>query len=276
VNIVGSTANTGSGAQDFFKKEWNGLTQLIKTGYTDVDASVACPAADSFVIDAQNALLSGDTYTLLADMVRTLRMTASNVMMEGVQWAFIVHPYMLHPLLDTVACNYMSTRCSMTDANGRRLDVTNIRQLLDAMLTGLYIPVDGVNYPVIADWGMSITDNVAAGTWTSSVFFVPISWGGNALTYMEFLPQDNPFAAALIANTARLRVTNNGMYALFENTNVAADCLSWKLEAQMRMILRTPFLAGRIDNINHAKVEQFPSPFIGDTYYRDGGPYNRS
>jgi len=276
-NVRGSTANEGGAALPFLKKEWNGLDQLIKTGYEDVDASVACPAADSFVSDYGNGTLDGDFYAHMADLMRTVRMQGESLFMRGVQYMLVTHPYAIHPLMDTVACNWASTRCNATDLTQGRVDIRDTRTLLTALQTNQVIPFEGNDFvPIMGDWGVANSYNAATNVWTSDIYCVPISWNGRALTYMEFAQLTNERARSITSRSLNLDVTNGGMYAVAENLTNSPGCVSWQVMAMMRMIMRTPFLAWRIDDFNFTSNTPATSPIIGDQYHRNGGQYIRS
>lgn len=277
VNIQGDKANTGSSAYSGFVKEWDGVDKWIKTGYVDEVSSIAAPALDSLVTNYGNGAVDAAWYTHFANVVRTQMMNSDNMGFGGTTWVALVHPYAMYPMIDTVSCAFLSTRCETSDASGRTLDVTRAQALRDDMLRNMYLPVDAMRVPLLTDWGVPATYNAATNQWTSDLYLVPLASGtGESLTYMEYLPLDLTLVT-LPGSEGRgpLMTLNNNMFIarMADGENL---CISFKFFAKMRMIMRTPFLAARIDDFTFTNATPFRSPIIGEQYYRDGGQYLRS
>lgn len=277
VMVQGLLTNTGASAQTGFIKEFDGISRWIRTGYTDNVSSVAAEALDSLVTDYGSGLLDGDAYTHLANVRRTLRMNGLNMGMGEVVHLLLMHPYAMFPLVDTVACNFYTTRCSTTGLNdGQSLAVHALNQ---EMMNNMYIPVDNQRVPFVWDWSVPATYNAATDIWESDFFFVPLMDGvGDALTYVEYLPF-NTVAASELFNTGgpsdEFMLFNNGMYVARRSSGENL-CIIFKFHAQMRLVMRTPWLAGRVDNVDYNSSTPFRSPIIGDTYHKNGGRYLRS
>lgn len=277
VMVQGLLTNTGASAHTGFIKEFDGISRWIRTGYTDNVSSVAATALDSLVTDYGSGTLDASAYTHIANVWRTLHMNGMNMGFGDVLHALLLHPYAMFPLVDTVACNFYTTRCSTSGLNdGNAIAVHALNQ---EMMNNMYIPIDNKRIPFMWDWSVPATYTSATDTWESDFFFVPLMDGtGEALTYMEYLPF-NTVAGNELFNTGgqgdEYMLFNNGMY-VSRKSNGENLCIIFKFHAQMRLVCRTPWLAGRVDNVDYSSATPFGSPVIGETYYKDGGQYLRS
>jgi hypothetical protein len=104
-----------------------------------------------------------------------------------------------------------------------------------------------------------------------SIYFVPRYGASRELTFLEYFPLNNPVVQEWnrISNTTDRFYTNNGMFA-FASRSVGF-CDQLLMTTQLRLIVETPFLAGRIDNISFPLVTGFRSPFPGNSSYVNGG-----
>ena len=275
-------AGASSATYPSLQKQFRGLDGWIKTGYTDVDSSVACPAADSVVynhnaaIDAVGAG-TGTTGQSIVVSIHALYWAVNSraiaVGMGGTQWAFAVHPQMWPRLAQTYACEYATNGCLGTAAAPNNRDGMEIQRMRQEMYAGRFLWVDGERVPVVMDEGIPL-ERPQAGTLRAGIKLVPISWNAQPLLYGEFFPVDNGQAvnllSALGARVDDVVALNNGLYLAALSRTKA--CVEWSFMARVRLILDAPFLAGRIDNITFAQVEGVR---VGDpaiTYaYADGG-----
>lgn len=282
VLISGNNALSSTNTQLGFISEFTGLDGLIKTGYVDAVTSRACPAADSDVISFNAAIGGTDSKSrtitnVVSDLYYAIQDRAVQVGMEGVEHAFVMRKELFRVLTDTYANNYATTRFTLgSAANPLMQDATATNALRLQMLNGQFLMVEGQEIPVIFSDGIPL-DRAAANSYTSDVYFVPLSWQGRRLLRLEHFKMDNQYATeyAGFVNADKYRVINNGLFRVgYRSTGL---CDEYHFAMQARLILDTPFLAGRIDNVTFSYYADTRSAYPSETYlYVDGGVTYRS
>lgn len=255
-----------------FIKEYRGIDSWITTGYTDAVGGQNVPALDSKV-DSYNKTLAGDIVDAVCDIVRAIRVEAEESGLGAVSHVALIHPYLRYPLIDLWACNYHTARCSPSDTNGRRLDLGRVTELRDQMLRGNYLLIDGVPLPIVTSYGHAATQAEDTGVWTSDIMLVPmtnLSRGGEPISYMEYVPYNvTDVATAIAQGMNEVRVLNGGLY--MTAVDRAGFCLKYLFHAQLRFVMKTPWAAGRVDDVQWTVNQKFNHPGAGHTYNRGGG-----
>ena len=266
----GDSSKAYSAARLGFIKEYDGLDKWIRDDYDDEVSSTDADALNSYVTTGGE--LDGDFVAQLSDMFRTLRTDAELIGMPNVRWAIVVNPRAIYPLVDIWACNYQTARCLVDNVS--RQDVSTVTALREQMYSGNFLLIDGERVPFLSDFGMAATQAEDTGIWTSDVFIVPMNSSGTPLTYLEYLPYTNAEVAEFLAlGFDQVRVINGGFYLMtFKRQGF---CLSYQVTARPRLIMRTPFLAGRIDDVTFTSTTPFRQPEAG-TYFKGGGVETRS
>lgn len=265
-----------------FIKEFLGLDSQIKDGYTDEVSGVETPSADSVVITfgasvgATEATNGRNIVIAISDLVFSRTDTAGKQGLPGAQWAFVMRPELFRKLVEVYACNYNTYRCDEgTAGNPFNQDSAAVNAFRLEMLNGRYLEVDGTPYPVILSEGIEQT-TTAANTYESDMYFVPMSWQGVPLLRLEYFNMGNPYANELsnfLPGTERA-VMNNGLFLVGKESTALCD--EFHFQSRMRLILETPFLAGRIDNISYSYPNLPAMAYPGASGYVDGGATFRS
>lgn len=251
-----------------FIKEYDGLDKWIRDDYSDQVSSTDADALNSYVV--AGGALNGDIVANLSDVFRTLRTDAELIGMPNVIWAIVINPRLKYPLIDLWACNYQTARCIVEGVS--RQDVGTVTDLREQMFAGDYLLIDGEKVPLLYDFGVAASKS--GSDWTSDLFVVPMANNGAALTYLEYLPYTNADVASFMAmGFDQVRVINNGFYLMTFKRD--GFCLSYRVTARPRLIMRTPFLAARMDGIVFQSSTPFRSPITTDPDYKDGGVANR-
>lgn len=277
VMVRGDKTLTGSNRRRGWIREFTGLTSMIKTGYTDYDTGITAPALDSAVI-TYNASISSTAsdgsgrnfMECLADLFFGIQQRASVTGFEGIRWAFVGRMDLHRAIAYVVACQYFINRCSFAGStDGNRQDVTNTKQLFDEMVNGQYILIDGVKVPFMYSEGM-LREVVANATYKSDLLLVPFDWNGTPLVKLEYFDMGNPYATKYASYTGPdTTVMNNGLYIVGKAKT--SLCMEYHFASRMRMILETPFLAGRIDSIQYAFRAPIRDALPGTSFYANGG-----
>jgi hypothetical protein len=102
------------------------------------------------------------------------------------------------------------------------------------------------------------------------MYFLPLSWSGIPLTYFQYFDMGNSYANEFASFlTDDTRVINGGLYRVAKRTT--GFCLEYLFGAKVRLILETPFLAGRLDDTQYTYFAKTRDAFPGASLYQDGG-----
>ncbi len=272
------TNNVGTGYAEF-----NGFDLLINTGKIDVLTGTLVPALDSLLVDWNNALVSGsitidgvpgnDIVTTLSAMHKYLKAKAKALGLDPTEWVLAMRFDLFWELTKLWPCSYLTNGCQVTDASGQRVMVTGAEQV--AMRDSMrgegseFLWINGERIPVVITDGNDET--VTAGVLNSDIYWIPMRAGGFVTSYFDYFDQNNSQEAAidqyLPPNT--FNTSNSGLYLwTFERDGY---CLKLKAKMQNRLVLRTPFLAARLQNVGYkAILHTFDSSTSG-LYAAPGG-----
>lgn len=260
-------------------KEFPGLDNQIATGQVDADTNTACPSLDSDVKDFAYNDVCGTTpdivefMSMLEYFIYTL---AQDTGMLPAQWAVVMRPQLWQELTACWPCKYNTNRC--TGIGGDHRVITDGRENVtdrDNMRRSMTIDVNGRNYPVITDsciFESNSTNNanLAAGQFASAIYFVPLRVTGNfPVTYMEHLDYRQAATDVSLLRGREDFWTDRGIWSwAVENNNW---CFKLKLKTEQRVVLRTPQLAGKIQNVRYTPLQHLRDPLPDSPYHVDGG-----
>lgn len=244
MHMQGDSANTGgSSLSTAFIDEYDGLDTLIST------AKYTAPGLDPIVVTG--GTLGSAVVADIINVYRGLQYRSRQSGMPGVKWSVVVNPAMMYELFDTWACNYATTKCDIEGVtnDALRFDGARAAAFRDEMIAGMFLLIDGIRVPVIADSGVARTIATSpAGQNTSTLFFVPMDWAGRALTYFEYLPYyRNTLGITETDNSAYAEPYNGGLY--LRTVSDVGVCIKHQFNNRGRLIMDYPFLAGRVDDI---------------------------
>lgn len=256
-------------------QQYRGLDLLIATGKRDAITGVACPAADSIVIDLNgtNATSNGATiYGVLANVVTNLERLSEQLGFE-VKWALTMRYGAFWALTNIWPCVYATVGCNINTVvrSSSAEEMTNMR---DAMRDGRYLYIEGKKYEVIID--DTITEEVAAGgvvgTYESDIYFVPLTANGEPVLFWEYFPfnQQAIAAAGAMAPQGYFNVLQNGRF-LQVRQSPTHTCVQVEIIERPRLILLTPFLAARFTNMRYTISVHERDAFPTETYFANGG-----
>lgn len=284
VLIQGNNALGSPNTQTGWVAEFGGLDGQIKTGYTDNPTGFACSAMDSQVIsfasDINSVIGGGDNRNIslaLTDMVFAAQDRAYEMGMENTQWAFVMRKELFRSITEVLSCQYDTHRCNTTNQPTATLneDVSRTNDLRREMMTGQYLLINDVAYPVIFSEGIT-QDSQGNNNFKSDLYFVPISWMGMPLLRLEHYPMDNPYSTEWAGFTGQTTATmNDGLY--IAGSRSTGLCMEYHFQAKMRLILETPWLAGRIDDVQYRFLAGIRNSDPADTWFHaDGGTTYRN
>lgn len=264
-------------------KEMPGLMYQIATGQMDAHTGTLCPALDSDVknfgyqnVEDQNSLR--DIVTWLGAMEAYLHFNADNMGLTPVTYALCMRAELWFILSAIYPCAYHTNKCSSMDTSGvdpvPYVDSADMVGIRDAMREGMWIDINGRRYTVVLDSGIHEEDstnsaNVEPGFYASSIFFVPLTAAGMRATYMEHIDYRAASPDVSLMRGLAPFWTDGGMY--YWAMEDEKWCIKLSVKAEMRVILRMPHLAGRIDDIMYRPTQHFRSVYPDDPYFADGG-----
>lgn len=277
VHFVG-TAGTEDNTYRGVARQWNGLDNLIKTGYTDAVTGLACARADS-TVTSFNAAITGtdalgrDIIEAMTDTIYGVQELARKLSLAGVAWALVMRPDLFKALTEVWACSYATYRCSDNAAGYPvQRDALAIYNTRVDMFNNRYLLVEGERIPVIVD--DSITrETLGDNYYKSDIYGVALSWAGRPLLYGEYFDMGNSEAEEFInafgLSGDETTVLNNGLYRVFKR--VTKGCYEYDFFSRVRLILDAPFLSFRVDDLFYNSYHKQVDPIPGTSYYVNGG-----
>ena len=244
-------------------KEFKGLDLLINTGYVDAEIGGAITAADSYIQTfsgtlGTNADLDNTVVQKLTNFYRKLQNRADvrGLTMTG---AFVMTTQMFYELTALWACAYMTNRCSPTTGTANNIvsvtvDAGDQIAMRDNMRNGNYLMIDGTQVEVILDDSITEVALTAgdAGKFATSIRWIPLTVNGVESTYTEYFDYSNPFTQEIVramAQSATSIVTEGGRTLWVRRQD--GYCVSMDATEAPRVILETPWLAGRLVDIKY-------------------------
>ena len=104
------------------------------------------------------------------------------------------------------------------------------------------------------------------------MYIVPVSWAGVPLLRLQYFNMDNQYTSEFInfMGNTNVKTINNGMFLVGQRDT--GLCLEYHFQSRMRLILDTPWLAARIDDISFSYVNVATRTALpGTSLYTDGG-----
>lgn len=268
------TNNTSGGG---YKEPW-GLDTLINTGYRDAITGVACPAADSLVVNWSDQNISSTSTAFVARIVamhRYLTDRAQRTGMNPATWAIVMDSSLFYEVSAIWPCAYYTGLCGAASAAqpvmASAADLINLR---DSMRRDNFLLIDGERVRVVFDSAVR-REQTGGGTFESDIYFVPLTVRGNFnatyLEYFDYAQAGAIEAARALAPDGSYVPTNGGRY-LWHKKPPTNYCVQVEVVSEWRLVLRTPYLAGRLANVRWTPliptVDWEPS---APSYYLNGG-----
>jgi hypothetical protein len=270
-------------------REFRGLQLLVNTGHVDAFANVTCPALDSDVKDFN----FGDVKTQQnPSFYETLEMAhfyvadnARGQRLDPAQWAIVMRGGLWQILssiipVQSIAATLMNAAVPASfriNLNGTEIvnERNNLRQ------SGV-IALNGQQVPVIVDDGIPELNNannanLDPGEYASDVYVLPIRYLGNR-EGMRIEYKDYRFITPEIAATDSMiggfyKASPDGRFSW----SLVRDgpCFKIQAETEPRIILRTPQLAARIQNVKYVPLQHLREPDFDSPYFFKGGVSTR-
>jgi len=258
-----------------------GLTVQIATGQVDAASGGACASLDSDIKNFAYNDVCGTTLEIveyLSAMMYYLESLATDTGLQPVRWVLAMRPQLWFELSACWPCSYLTNRCKTAQVGYNAAvinDNVNV-QMRDDMRTRNQIPINGIWYDVIEDTGIfehnnANNANLAAGEFASTIYAVPITVnGGFPVTYREYVDYRQAAAdEAQLRNRQSWFHTDAGAYSW--SYLEQRWCYSLSLKTEQRVVLRTPQLAGALQNVRYTPLQHLREPDFSSPYHVDGG-----
>lgn len=273
-NVYTGNKVTTAGSQGY--QQYDGLNQQVKTGKIDSRTGARCFAVDSLVIDFNGLSINssgGTVYALLANAVNNMERLAEQLGLE-VKWALTIRFGAWLALTNVWPCIYATTGCIAGANIVRTSSLEEQVELRDRMRNTRQIPIEGKYYEVIVD--DTLVETIAAGgvvgTYQSDMFFLPLTVNGQPSLFWEYFDMNAEAvaAAAQMAPGGYFSVLDNGRF-LFSRLSPAHTCVQVEIVERPRLILLTPFLAARFQNLRYTYSIHEREWDPNNPYFVDGG-----
>lgn len=270
-------------------REFRGLQLLVNTGFRDAFSNTTCPALDSDVKNfayADVQTKTSPTFYEVLEMAHWYVMNnAIGQSLWPVEWVVVMRPPLWHILSSIVPIqSVMATLLNTTVPNNYsvNLDGSAMVSARDTFRTQMSLPLNGMNVPVVLDHGIPENNNannanLAAGEYASDVYLIPVRYLGNReaikLQYKDYRWMTGEIAATdnLLGNFYRPSPDGRFSWSLVTD----GPCFKIQAEMEPRVILRTPQLAARIQNVKYVPLQHTREPGFDDPYRFKGGVSTR-
>lgn len=275
-------------------KEFYGLDILVNTGYRDAETGVACPAADSYVRSFGGVNISTGGTTAATAIVRQLtwmyRMVqnlAGRANLMPARWAFSMAFSLFYEIVGVWPITYSTYRTAGITPNGATTFVSADVELRmrDEMMgdmvnrTGQYLLIDGQKVPVVLDDAITETE-LTSGQFESDIYLIPLTvLGGRPVTFWQYFDYNTPNGpmdmARALAPEGSYYTTDNGRF-MWHKKPPTNWCVQALAKMEPRLLLLTPYIAGRLTNVRYTPLQHERSAFTDSSYFVNGGVTSRS
>lgn len=277
---TGNPANNtdGGGYQEF-----PGLDILIGTNKVDALTGTNCPSLDSDIKNFNYSLVDdvdgpNDIVNVLSYLLRYLRHNAETMGLSPVRWAITMRRALFWELTAIWPCSYLTYRCIVRNSqNMLNIDANDAVAMRDTMRRESYLVMDGERFDVIIDDGIveetqTDTNRLQSGCFASDIYIIPMTiMGGIVATHWEYFDyQAGPMQGVADGRLGDFYWSDGGRY-LWHKKPPLNWCVQWEAKIEPRLILRTPQLAGRIQNVAYCPLQHEREPFPDDPYFVNGG-----
>lgn len=271
-------------------REFRGLQLLVNTGFRDAFTGVTCPALDSDIKNFNYGDIQTTTTPSFMEILEMahyyVRNNARGQMLDPVTWVAVMRGDLwkvassLLPYQSILATLMNSTIPANYSVN---IDGASLVEERNAIRQGMVINLNGENVRVVVDDGIPEANNAnnancAAGEYASDVYLLPLRFlGGRPAMRINY--KDYRFITGEIAATNDLiggfyEPSPDGRFSI----NVVHDgrCFKIQAETEPRIILKTPQLAARIQNVKYIPQQHLRDPDPDSPYRFKGGVSTRA
>lgn len=266
------------------RRQMTGFDVLINTGYVDAETNQACASMDSYVRNFNNQRIdlsagADNIVAAVTDMYYQVKDRAERTGVMPVRWVFAIRRQLFYELTAVWPCSYLSYRCITGNTRATEfIDAQDAIRFRDEMRAGSYLLIDGERIPVVMDDGIDEDTNtevgnvVPSGCFRSDMYLIPMSVvGGRAVTFLEYFQYQNPAISDALGNMVLGKVDGAFLIVPVQTR----QCFQFEVKIEPRLIMRTPWLAARLQNVVYCPIQHERDTFPQDPYHVDGGKTSR-
>jgi hypothetical protein len=271
-------------------REFRGLQLLVNTGFVDAFANVTCPALDSDLKDVNYANVKTATNPSFIEVLEMahyyVRNNARGQRLDPVTWVVVMRPELWQIVSSLMPFqSILATMMSATIPASYSVDIDggSLVRERDAIRQGMTLNLNGENVRVVLDDGIPEDNNannanLDAGAYASDVYLLPIRYlGGRPAMRIEY--KDYRYFSGEIAATNDMiagfyQPTPDGRFSY----SLVRDgrCFKIQAETEPRIVLKTPQLAARIQNVQYVPLQHLREPDPDGSYFFKGGVSTRA
>jgi hypothetical protein len=258
--------------------EFPGLDSQIATGQVDAELNVAIPSADSIIMDwAYQEIGNADIVAPIEELEDYVFNLAEDTGIGPISGVIVMRPQAWRALSNAWPVFQATQPDSVATGSDARILIdarTNVEER-NRMRQGLYLDINGRRYDVVLDTGITEENsgtNAGLGTdeFASAIYFVPLTVvGGMPVTYWQYLPHQLSVPQTQLLRGMETWYTDGGRFLWsYDGT---FTCFKLKMETDPRVVLRTPHLAWKIQNVKYTKLVPYRDSDPTSDYWKDGG-----
>jgi hypothetical protein len=258
--------------------EFPGLDSQIATGQVDAELNVAMPSADSVVMDwAYQEIGTADIVAPIEELEDYTFNLAEDTGIGPISGVIVMRPQAWRALSNAWPVFQATQPDSVVVGSDARILIdarTNVEER-NRMRQGLYLDINGRRYDVVLDTGITEENNgtnanLDTNEFASAIYFVPLTIaGGMPATYWQYLPHQMSVPQTNLLNGMHTWWTDGGRFLW--SMDGSFTCFKLKMETDPRVVLRTPHLAWKIQNVKYEKLVPYRDPDPTSDYWKDGG-----
>jgi hypothetical protein len=266
-------------------QEFPGVDILYGTGKFDALLGDECDGLDSIIFDFAyenadeiDAPAPGvNIVRLIVELYRQVQYNSSKMNLNPSTWAFSMRQSLFWALADLWPCVYNTDRCAVVGDDATVfVDGAAQREMSDAMRTGRYLLIDGVRVPVVVDDSIveensGDTGSITPGCFASDIYLHNLTTnGGRQTLYWDMFDFRTGAMVAVQQGRMSSRFWSDGGALLWTYAE-QNWCAVHEALFRPRLRVETPFLSGRISDVQYCPIRHEREPFPGDPYEQDGG-----
>lgn len=273
VTYTGTTTNNtaGGGYREFY-----GLDVLINTGRRDAETGIACPAADSVIVNSGGLAVANNGATVVntfSAIMRVLKRNAQRMGLDPATWVIAMRSDLFYELTRIWPCSYQTNGCNVAEGSVIGIIGKDQVDMRDEMRNGSFLWIDGQKVQVVEDEAI-VETAVGTGLFESDVYFVPLTIMGSVkATFWEYFDYDGAGTARdgnLFAPAGTFATSDGGRF-LWAKKMPTNFCVQMLGKIEPRLVLLTPQIAARYNDLRYSPVIHERSSFPGDPYFVNGG-----
>lgn len=260
--IVGNKSNPG---------EFDGLEQLVNTGYVDVHTGNPCPAVDSIVVDWGGGVMNDSLIETVIAIIRRIRQRASRAGGIAAEDMVIMMPSFLRDCFMNAWVCY-----GICDENQSGMARWETRDRSEKYIGGGlfgdgYITVDGTDVSILVNDWIPVTQS--APYFCSDIYILTRRIGNLPVLYGQWMNM-NQGAAALAKQLGFSHFTTSDGGRFIHFAKVDNLCIQTCTAMRPALFLMAPWAQARIDTVccepQGGLEPELPQP--GDYFYGGSSP----